>query len=76
MFETFPPRTQLLARALHHPARATLSTRIYAAAKPVAIADLARVMGLALGAVHYHVRVLVACGLAELDREGLACSRT
>lgn len=76
MFETLPRRTQLLARALHHPVRATLSTRIYAAAEPVSIADLATVMGLALGAARYHVRVLAACGLVELDGDGLTCRRT
>lgn len=62
------------ARALQHPVRATLRKRIYAAAEPVPLVDLARVMDLALGAIRYHTRILVACGLVELDGEGLACS--
>lgn len=75
MFEITPPRTQLLARALHHPARATLEKHLYAAAEPMPLVDLARILNLAIGAVRYHVRVLVACGLVELDREDRAHSR-
>jgi predicted transcriptional regulator len=76
VLETFPPHTRVLARALHHPVRATLEKHIHAATEPIALVNLARVFDLAEGLVRYHVRVLVACGLAEVDREGLACSRT
>lgn len=76
MFETLPRRTQLLARVLHHPVRAALKAHIHTGPEPVALADLSRVFGLAGALVSYHVRVLAACGLVELDRDGLACRRT
>jgi DNA-binding transcriptional ArsR family regulator len=68
------PRTRLrgLARALHHPVRATLQRTIHADG-PVQLADLAQAFDLALGTVRYHARVLAACGLVEFDREGLVC---
>jgi DNA-binding transcriptional ArsR family regulator len=75
VFETRPPRTRVLARALHHPARAALREHIHATAEPVSLIDLARVFDLAEGLVRYHARVLVVCGLIELDREDRACSR-
>lgn len=67
-------RSRALARALHHPVRATLKKSIHADG-PVPLSDLAQAFDLAEGLVRYHVRVLVACDLAELDREGLARSR-
>jgi predicted ArsR family transcriptional regulator len=70
-----PPRTQALTRALYHPVRATLKKTIHADGS-VLLSDLAQVFDLAMAAVRYHVRVLVACGLVELDPEGLSCSRT
>lgn len=75
-FDTLPRRSRLLARAEHHPVRATVRKQLHAAADPVPLDELARVLDVAIGIVRYHVRVLVACGLAELDLKGLARSRT
>lgn len=61
-----PPRTRALARALHHPVRATLKRTIHADG-PVLLSDLAQAFDLALAAVRYHAQVLVACGLATLE---------
>jgi DNA-binding transcriptional ArsR family regulator len=61
-----PPRTRALARALHHPVRATLKKTIHADG-PVLLSDLAQAFDLALASVRYHARVLVACDLAKLE---------
>jgi len=65
--DTLPRRPRLVARALHHPVRATLRKHICAAAEPVPLSDLAQVFDLALAALRYHAQVLVACGLAKLE---------
>ncbi len=65
------PRSQALVRALHHPARATLQQRIAAADKPVPLEGLARAFDLETAVARYHVRVLIACGLVAVEREGL-----
>lgn len=70
MFDTPSPRTRPLIRALSHPVRAKLQIHIHAAAEPVALADLSRAGYLALAMTHYHVSVLIACGLVDLDGEG------
>ena len=67
-----PWRTGALARALHHPIRATLQKRIYAAGDPVPLPRLAQALDLTLARARYHVRVLAACGLVEFDRAGRA----
>lgn len=70
------PRSRALVRALHHPIRATLQQRIAVADKPVPLRSLARAFGLETAVTRYHVRVLVACGLIAIQREGLACIGT
>lgn len=67
------PRPRALVRALHHPVRATLQQRIAAADKPVSPGNLARAFDLETAVARYHVQVLAACGLVELDHGGSAC---
>ncbi len=62
------PRTRKRPdRALQHPVRKTLRERLEEANAPVALEDLAQAVGLAIDKARYHVRVLAAYGLAELD---------
>lgn len=71
-----PSRSGALTRALHHPIRATLQQRVYAAGEPVPLPDLAEALDLTLALARYHVRVLVSCRLAEFGLEGrVGCRR-
>lgn len=70
-----PRRTRPLARALHHPIRATLRKHIHGADRPLSLDDLAQALDLARAPATYHVRVLAACGQVAFDRQGRVCSR-
>jgi hypothetical protein len=65
-------RTHALTRALMQPIRAGLNKRIHASTGSVSLGDLADTSGLDLAIVRYHVKVLVACGLAEFPPGSVA----